>query len=77
MVRARVGDWVVVRSPRPGVPAREGQVVEVPHPDGSPPYVVRWIDDDRRSVLFPGADAEVRDRPLHAPPEARPGTGGG
>jgi hypothetical protein len=45
-------------------PVREGQIVGVPHPDGSPPYVVRWIDTGRSSVVFPGPDSTVLD---HAP----------
>jgi hypothetical protein len=27
--------------------------------DGAPPYTVRWIEDDRESVVFPGPDAQI------------------
>ena len=27
--------------------------------DGNPPYTVRWVEDDRESVVFPGPDAQV------------------
>lgn len=65
-MHATVGNWLVVHGRTLDTPVREGQVVEVPHADGSPPYVVRWTDTDRLSMVFPGPDAEVLPRPPHA-----------
>jgi hypothetical protein len=62
-VHAEVGDWLVVRSRLLDQPVRTGEIVEVRHPDGSPPYVVHWLDDERLSVVFPGADAVVTPDP--------------
>ncbi|MGY1812313.1 DUF1918 domain-containing protein [Blastococcus sp. SYSU D00820] len=59
-MRAEVGNWLVVHSRRVDQVVREGRIVEVPHADGSPPYVVRWRDDDRVSVVYPGPDTEIR-----------------
>ena len=56
---AEVGNWLVVHSRSVDVPVREGQIVEVPHSDGSPPYVVHWLDQDRLSTVFPGPDTTV------------------
>jgi hypothetical protein len=58
-MRAEVGNWLVVHGRTLGDAGREGLVVEVPHADGSPPYRVRWLDDDRVSLVFPGPDAVV------------------
>jgi hypothetical protein len=58
-MRARVGDEIVVRGTVGGVIAREGEVVAVHHPDGSPPYDVRW-DTGRVTLYFPGPDAYVK-----------------
>jgi hypothetical protein len=58
-VRAEVGNWLVIHGRNLDDPAREGVVVEVPHADGSPPYRVRWLDDDHVSMVFPGPDATV------------------
>ena len=58
-MKAQVGNWFVVHGRTLDDPAREGVIVEVPHADGSPPYVVRWLDDDRVSLLFPGPDATL------------------
>ena len=58
-MKAQVGNWLVVHGRNLDDPAREGLVVEVPHPDGSPPYLVRWLDDDRVSLVFPGPDATL------------------
>ncbi len=33
--------------------------MEVHSADGSPPYVVRWIDSDHVATVFPGPDAVV------------------
>ena len=60
---AEVGNWLVVRSRVLDQPVRTGEVLEVPHPDGSPPYVVRWLDDEHTSVVFPGSDAVVTSAP--------------
>ena len=65
-MHAEVGNWLVVHGRTLDDATREGQVGAVPHPDGSPPYVVRWIDDDRQSLVFPGADTEVLSRAPHA-----------
>lgn len=59
-----VGDVVVVRGDV-GEPVREGQVVAVPHPDGSPPYLIRWTDEDRPTLVYPGSDAGVGDGEGH------------
>jgi hypothetical protein len=48
---------------------REGLILEVPHADGSPPYVVRWLDDERSTFVFPSSDATVRS---HSPHSAAP-----
>lgn len=65
-MHASVGNWLVVHGRAVDSPVREGLVVEVPHADGSPPYVVRWLDTDRISVVYPGPDTQVMS---HAPHE--------
>jgi hypothetical protein len=34
-------------------------VVEVRHPDGEPPFVVRWGDTGHEDLFVPGPDAAV------------------
>ncbi|NKQ51805.1 DUF1918 domain-containing protein [Amycolatopsis sp. K13G38] len=58
-MRARVGDWIVVKSRTVGAAEQRGRVMEVASPEGAPPYVVRWVHDDHVSIFFPGADAQV------------------
>jgi hypothetical protein len=58
-MHAAVGDQIVVRSPHEGG-ARDGTIVEVHGPDGSPPYTVRWSGDAHTSLVFPGPDATVQ-----------------
>jgi hypothetical protein len=62
-MRASKGDWLVVEGPRLGDARREGQVVGVPHGDGSPPYQVHWLDG-HEGLFFPGPDCHL----LHHPP---------
>jgi hypothetical protein len=57
-MQATVGDRLVVESNKVGSPRREGEIVEVRGPDGSPPYVVRW-DDGHEGLTYPGPDAHV------------------
>jgi len=57
---ATVGDRLLVHSRHVGGPVRDGEILEVRHADGSPPYLVRWSDDGHESLFFPGPDAEVQ-----------------
>lgn len=66
-MKAHVGDWLVI-PPAPHDPhGRRGQIVELVHPDGSPPYRVRWLEDEHLSLVFPPPNAHVqspRTRPV-------------
>ena len=66
-MHASVGDWLVVHGRTVDAPVREGKIIQVTHPDGSPPYLVRWTDTDRESVVFPGPDTEILTRAPHSP----------
>lgn len=56
---ARRGDRIVVRSEHLDGPVRDGEILEVKHADGSPPYRVRWSDNGHESLFFPGPDSYV------------------
>lgn len=69
-MRASIGDLVYVTSTGT---ARAGVITELRHRDGSPPYVVRWLDTGAESVLFPRGAAldDVRVVPRgHDPADA-------
>ncbi|MGY1735052.1 DUF1918 domain-containing protein [Geodermatophilus sp. SYSU D00684] len=59
-MRAQVGDWLVVHGRRLDDGHRRGLVLAVPHADGSPPYLVRWLDDGRTGLVHPGPDATLQ-----------------
>lgn len=61
-MKAEVGDWLVIEGTALGGRRRAGLIVEVRHTDGTPPYVVRWLDDDHESLVFPGPSAHVESR---------------
>ena len=56
---ATAGDRLVVRSLHVGGHVRDGEILEVRHDDGTPPYVVRWADTGHEALVFPGPDAFV------------------
>jgi hypothetical protein len=56
---AAVGDRLVVHNLHVGEVARDGEIIEVMHADGTPPYSVRWSDDGHVSLVFPGPDAYI------------------
>lgn len=58
-MRAKLGDRLILEGTHVGDRRRIGIVTEVRHPDGSPPYVVRWLDDGHEALVFPGPDARV------------------
>lgn len=55
---AQRGDRLVVRS-HASLPGRDAEILELTHPDGSPPYRVRWSDNGHEALVFPGPDAYV------------------
>ena len=58
-MQAKIGDHLVVKNHRVGVPDHECEVLEVRGPDGGPPYLVRWQDSQQEALFFPGPDAVV------------------
>ena len=58
-MRASVGDHIVIASNEVDRPTRDGEIVELRHADGTPPYVVRWSDSGNTGLFFPGTDAHV------------------
>ncbi|MFD5192803.1 DUF1918 domain-containing protein [Streptomyces sp. NPDC058357] len=59
-MRAHLGDRLVVGSPATGADTRDGEIVGLHHADGTPPYDVRWSDNGRVTLVFPGPDARLR-----------------
>jgi hypothetical protein len=55
VMHAHVGDRLVVE----GDMARTGLIIDVPHADGSPPYIVRWLADGHVAMVSPGEFAGV------------------
>lgn len=65
-MRAQLGDHLVIESPTTGVTRRDGEIIGLHHDDGTPPYDVRWSDNEEVTLVFPGPDAHVR----HIEPES-------
>jgi hypothetical protein len=57
-MQARSGDWLIMHSHTDGGHVRKAEIITT-GADGAPPFTVRWIEDDRESVVFPGPDAQV------------------
>jgi hypothetical protein len=52
---AHVGDRLIVE----GDAARTGVIIGVPHADGSPPYIVKWLAGGHIAMVFPGQFARI------------------
>lgn len=61
-MNATVGDLILIVSRTLDRPVRQGEVLEVRGDGGEPPYLVRWSDDGRTSLVFPGTDARIEPR---------------
>jgi hypothetical protein len=59
---AHTGDRLVLKGIHVGDRKRIGDIVEVPHLDGTPPYRVRWLDTEHEALVFPGPEAHVEPR---------------
>ncbi|WP_204040651.1 DUF1918 domain-containing protein [Acrocarpospora phusangensis] len=58
-MRATVGDLLIVEGTYHNERQRIGVVTEIRHEDGTPPYVVRWVETQQETLVFPGPDAHV------------------
>ena len=59
-LHAHVGDRLVIHSAHVDEPVRDGEILEVRHSDGTPPYTVRWEDTGHESLVYPGPDATIQ-----------------
>jgi hypothetical protein len=59
---AHVGDKIVLEGTHLGDARRTGIIVALAHTDGSPPYQVHWLDNDRTTLIFPGAEAHIEQK---------------
>jgi hypothetical protein len=48
-MKAHIGDRLIVG----GDPKRAGIVIGIPHQDGSPPYVVKWLANGNIAMVSP------------------------
>lgn len=56
---AHVGDRLILEGTHVGDHKRIGVITKLQHEDGTPPYVVRWLDTGHEALVFPGPDAHV------------------
>jgi hypothetical protein len=59
IMKASVGDQLVVLSAQLDRPVRAGEIVEIHGRDGEPPFLVKWGDSDHTTLVCPGPDARV------------------
>ena len=52
---AQIGDRLIVE----GDPARAGLIIGLPHEDGSPPYIVKWLANGHIAMVSPGQFARI------------------
>jgi hypothetical protein len=58
-MKATVGDWLVMKGLTIDRPDRRGLITDVRNGDGSPPYIVHWLDSEHVATVFPGPDAVI------------------
>ena len=56
---AHIGDRLVLAANQAADDRRVGVITAVHHADGGPPYQVRWLDDGRTTLIFPGDEAGI------------------
>ena len=53
-MKAEVGDWLVMKGLTVDRPDKRGLITDIRNSDGSPPYVVHWLDSDHVATVYPG-----------------------
>ncbi len=56
-MHAAPGDRIIICAEQVDGDDRSGQVLSARHPDGSPPYWIRWDQDGHESLVYPPASA--------------------
>lgn len=64
-MHAQPGDWLVIEGLHTGDIRREGQIIDVGHAGGEPPYRVRWLDSGAVTLVSPGPDGHIVHQPPH------------
>ena len=62
-MKAHVGDRIVIADDDD----RVGLVIGLKHPDGSPPYVIRWLNGGHVALVFPSPYARIIPAEKHRP----------
>ncbi len=70
VMKAQVGDELIVKGLHVGDADRRGVITEVHGENGGPPYLVRW-SDGHESSFFPSSGTLVEHVPLPAGRRAR------
>ena len=76
-MQAKAGDFLIIASNHLEEPPRVGYIEEVHGEDGAPPYVVKWEEDGRTTIVFPGSDAHIDHRGSATPSASESATHGG
>jgi hypothetical protein len=59
VMKAQVGDRIILAGTRVDDPVRDGEVLEVKGSDGNAPYTIRW-SDGHIGLVYPGPGAVMR-----------------
>jgi Domain of unknown function (DUF1918) len=59
MMKANVGDWLVIKGTTTEIADQRGLITEVHGANGAPPYVVRWLSSGHVATVIPGPDAVI------------------
>ena len=73
-MRGKVGDRLILEGTHVGDARRIGVIIALRRPDGTPPYVVRWLDSGREAMVFPGPEARVEAGMAHPDAGSHPGS---
>ena len=68
-MKAKIGDRLIEEGMRVGDHRRVGVITELRHEDGTPPYMIRWLDTGHDALIYPGSDARIE--PGDAPRASR------
>jgi Rv2632c-like/Domain of unknown function (DUF1918) len=59
VMKAQIGDRIVLAGEQVDRPTRDGEILEVRGKSGAPPYLVRW-SDGHTGLLYPGPGSVLR-----------------
>ena len=58
-MEAQAGDHIEIPGTRIDHTVRKGEILEIRGREGAPPFLIKWLDNGKTALVYPGPDANI------------------